>query len=384
VLATDSVLDSRYRLGPVIGRGGGADVYRAEDLETDRPVAVKVLRAVTPTDLHRFEQEGETLQRLDHPAIVRMCGGGEQDGVPYLVLDLIDGEPLSMALLRGPLDEDEVIRIGEVLADALTHAHELGIIHRDVKPGNVLFDQDGGVHLTDFGIARLTDVTAITATGLVIGTAGYLAPEQVRGEGASPASDIYALGLVLIEALTGERVYVGSPSEAALARLQRPPEIPVTTKPSIGALLRSMTADDPVTRPSAAAVADALRAAAQEGSDSTMVLPVATDATTTIAVAAAAEVPPAVELAPLAPAALPRGRTELARQLRIPLIVALIVAVLLLLGSAFGGSADAPATTQPTSTTVVPTTAPPTTAAEPVPDTRAPEPRRGKKKDDDD
>jgi serine/threonine protein kinase len=207
VLATDTVLGGRYRLGPIIGRGGGADVHRADDLDTGRPVAIKVLRSATPDDLHRFEQEGQTLARLDHPAIVRMCGGGDHDGVPYLVLDLIDGEPLSTVLLRGPLDEDHVARIGGVLAEALAHAHAIGVVHRDVKPGNVLFDGDGNVHLTDFGIARLTDVTAITATGFVIGTAAYLAPEQVNGDGATPASDIYALGLVLLEALTGERAY---------------------------------------------------------------------------------------------------------------------------------------------------------------------------------
>ena len=154
MLATETVLGGRYRLGPVIGQGGSADVFRADDLATGRLVAVKVLRAATPTDLRRFELEAETLSSLDHAAIVRMCDDGDHDGVPYLVLDLIDGEPLSAVLLRGPLSEDEVARVGAVLADALAHAHALGVVHRDVKPGNVLFDRDGGVHLTDFGIAR--------------------------------------------------------------------------------------------------------------------------------------------------------------------------------------------------------------------------------------
>ena len=238
MLATETVLGGRYRLGPIIGRGGGADVFQADDLDTGRPVAIKVLRAVSPDDLHRFEQEGQTLARLDHPAIVRMCGGGDHDGVPYLVLDLIDGEPLSAVLLRGPLAEADVVRIGAVLADALAHAHEIGVVHRDVKPGNVLFDRSGDVHLTDFGIARLTDVTAITATGFVIGTAAYLAPEQVTGDGATPASDVYALGLVLLEALTGERAYDGSASEAALARLHRAPEVPSTASRLAGRAAR--------------------------------------------------------------------------------------------------------------------------------------------------
>ena len=124
MLATETVLGGRYRLGPIIGRGGGADVFRADDLHTDRPVAVKVLRAASPDDLRRFELEAETLERFDHPAIVRLCDRGEQDGVPYLVLDLIDGEPLSAVLLRGSLPEADVAHMGAVLAgDMLAHAH---------------------------------------------------------------------------------------------------------------------------------------------------------------------------------------------------------------------------------------------------------------------
>jgi serine/threonine protein kinase len=348
VLATETVLDERYRLGPIIGRGGGADVHQAEDLETGHPVAIKVLRGVLPDDLHRFEQEGQTLGRLDHPAIVRMCGGGEHEGVPYLVLDLIDGEPLSTVLLRGPLAEEDVRRIGAILAGALAHAHSIGVVHRDVKPGNVLFDRSGGAHLTDFGIARLTDVTAITATGLVIGTAAYLAPEQVTGEGATPASDVYALGLVLLEALSGQRAYEGSASEAALARLHRQPEIPPTANRSLGVLLGTMTAADPTLRPSAAMVAEAL-VAPDVPADATAVLPVASDLTAAIPVA----VPPG----PRAPTARP----TVPPRLRGALIAAAIIALLFLLNSVFGGNGVA----APASTTT-PTTPPTTVAAAPI------------------
>ncbi|MEY2453092.1 MAG: eukaryotic-like serine/threonine-protein kinase [Acidimicrobiaceae bacterium] len=373
MLATETVLGARYRLGPIIGRGGGADVFRADDLETGRPVAIKVLRAVTPADLHRFEQEGHTLERLDHPAIVRMCGGGDQDGQPYLVLDLIDGEPLSTVLQRGPLPEDEVTRIGAVLAGALAHAHELGVVHRDVKPGNVLFDRDGNVHLTDFGIARLTDVTAITATGFVIGTAAYLAPEQVSGDGATPASDMYALGLVLLEALTGERAYEGSPSEAALARLHRQPEIPPTTTGALGALLGAMTAADPALRPSAAAVAEVLTAsAAAVPADATSVLPVASDATVTIPIVAAAPV-----AAHSAAAGLGTARLVVPRRLRAPLIAAAIIAFVLLLGSGFDRNGiSVPASAQTPTTAAPTTTAPPApVVAETVPSTTPPTPK---------
>ena len=231
MLATETTVGDRYRLGPLLGRGGGADVFQADDLTTGRPVAVKVLRGASATDLRRFEYEAETLRRLDHPAIVRMCDDGEHEGVPYLVLDLVDGESLATRLENGPLPDDEARAMGARLAGALAYAHSLGVVHRDVKPGNVLFDEAGAAHLTDFGIARLTDMTAITSTGFVIGTAAYLSPEQVTGSVATPASDVYALGLVILEALTGERAYPGAPSEAALARLQRSPEIPAAVPP---------------------------------------------------------------------------------------------------------------------------------------------------------
>ncbi|MEY2423806.1 MAG: eukaryotic-like serine/threonine-protein kinase [Acidimicrobiaceae bacterium] len=398
MLATETVLSGRYRLGPIIGRGGGADVHRADDLETGRPVAIKVLRAVSPDDLHRFEQEGQTLARLDHPAIVRMCGGGEQDGIPYLVLDLIDGEPLSAVLLRGPLEEPEVARIGGVLADALAHAHEIGVVHRDVKPGNVLFDRSGDVHLTDFGIARLTDVTAITATGFVIGTAAYLAPEQVNGDPATPASDIYALGLVLLEALTGERAYQGSASEAALARLHRQPEIPPTADRSLAALLGAMTASDPSVRPTAAAVAEAITVRAGEPpADATALLPVAGDVTTTVPLAGASAAAAAASGAPTAvvattgaaaagtaasATAVARPRKFDARRVPVTVIAAALIALVLIVGLAIGGNQGGglPADAQ-TSTTVAPTSAPAPVVAETVPPTTAP-PRKGGKKHD--
>ena len=366
MLATATLVGNRYVLGPVIGRGGGADVYRAEDTQTGREVAVKVLRSATTDDLRRFEVEAETLSRLDHPAIVRMCDRGEYQGVPYLVLDLIEGEPLSDVLRRGPLDEADVMRIGAVLGDALAHAHALGVVHRDVKPGNVLFDDAGDVHLTDLGIARLTDVSAITSSGLVVGTAAYLSPEQVRGEGASPASDVYALGLVLIEALTGSPAFTGTASEAALARLHRPPEVPPTASPGLALLLVAMTASDVDARPTAAGVVETLSA------DRTTVLPVAGDVTEAI------PIEPVVLAAPT-----PRR----------PPVAAIVIAGLLLVilvGLLSGGrgpgpwtvSAEATTSTSTPATSTPITAAPPPTTAPPV--SVAPEPapkHKGKKGD---
>ena len=354
-------------LGAVIGRGGGADVYRAEDNETGRDVAVKVLRSATAEDLQRFELEAETLSRLDHPAIVRMCDRGDHEGVPYLVLDFIEGEPLSDVVRRGPLSEDDVMAIGAVLADALAHAHAAGVVHRDVKPGNVLFDRAGNVHLTDLGIARLTDgsaiTSAITSSGMVMGTAAYLAPEQVRGDGAQPASDIYALGLVLIEALTGVAAFTGPPSEAALARLQRAPEVPETASRSFALLLAAMTAFEPAERPTADAVVDALTP------DRTTVLPVAADVTQAIPVAPVVLAAPAPRRPPLA-AILLAG-----------------LALLFLLGWLSGRGGDGvwagtstPSTTTPSTTPA--TVAPPPPTAATTPSTVAPEPapkhRKGK------
>lgn len=359
MLATATIVGNRYVLGPIIGRGGGADVFRAEDNETGRPVAVKVLRSATPEDLQRFELEAETLSRLDHPSIVRMCDRGDHDGVPYLVLDLVDGGPLSIVLRRDALSEAEVLRVGGVLADALAHAHSLGVVHRDVKPGNVLFDEVGDVHLTDFGIARLTDVTAITSKGLVIGTAAYLAPEQVNGDGASPASDVYALGLVLIEALTGEQAFTGTASEAALARLHHAPEIPATSSPELHALLTAMTAAEPSDRPSAAAVRDTLV------TDSTAVLPIAGDVTEAIPIESA----PSTVMAPVV------LRAPADRRRYLPLVAFAVVLLVMLLGWAASGTLH-PKITPPTT----PTTAPPPTTAAAVPDTAPPAPQPPKKK----
>jgi hypothetical protein len=154
-----------------------------------------------------------------------------------------------------------VAELGADVASALAHVHAAGVVHRDVKPGNVLVDENGGAMLSDFGIARLVDDTCHhTRTGTVVGTVAYLAPEQVAGERVTTAVDIYALGLVLLEALTGVRPYAGTSVESALARLSRPPEIPATLPQGWGALLTAMTARDPAARPGAAAVSALLRA----------------------------------------------------------------------------------------------------------------------------
>jgi serine/threonine protein kinase len=251
------VLADRYRLEEILGRGGMAEVWRASDSVLHRSVAVKILRdtADDETDRLRFTAEARTLARLSHPGLVMLLDAGINAERPYLVLELVEGRTLDQECGGRPVDPERVAEIGSELAAALAYAHGAGVIHRDVKPGNVLLGQDGRIKLADFGIARLIGETVRhTRTGQAIGTAAYLSPEQVRGEDVTVATDVYSLGLLLLEALTGERAYPGTPTEAALARLSRQPRIPDSLPGDWRRLLAEMTALGPDERPTADAV----------------------------------------------------------------------------------------------------------------------------------
>jgi serine/threonine protein kinase len=253
------LIDERHEIEQLLGCGGMAEVYRARDIRMGRSVAIKLLRMVDPQSLGRFRTEIEVLCQLDHPGVVRLRGTGSHDGVPYLVLELVDGPSLADVLVGRPLGAEQSISIGQQLAEALAHAHGLGVVHRDVKPANVILAAEpGGVRLADFGIAFFSDTTRMTAAGMCIGTAAYLAPEQLAGQ-AGPAADVYALGLVVLECLTGTRCYPGTLVEAAMARLHRAPVVPVELPVWLRHTLRAMTARDPGRRPPAKAVADAFR-----------------------------------------------------------------------------------------------------------------------------
>jgi serine/threonine protein kinase len=259
VLDPGVLIDERHEIEQLLGCGGMAEVYRARDLRTGRSVAIKLLRMVDPHSLSRFRTEIEVLSRLDHPGVVRLSGTGSHDGVPYLVLELVDGPSLDDVLVGGPLGVEQSIAIGQQLAEALAHAHGLGVVHRDVKPANVILPTEpAGVRLADFGIALFSDTTRMTAAGMCIGTAAYLAPEQLEGQ-AGPAADVYALGLVVLECLTGTRCYPGTLVEAATARLHRAPVVPVALPIWLRHTLRTMTARDPGRRPPAEAVAATFR-----------------------------------------------------------------------------------------------------------------------------
>jgi hypothetical protein len=256
----DTLLAGRYELGPLVGLGGTAEVYRAWDRYGFCPVAVKIFRpGAAPTPGYGGERELQVLTGVRHPGLVGVRGAGvDAQGCPFVVMDFIDGESLSARLNDGPLPAAAVAGIGAVLADALAAVHARGVVHRDVKPANVLLDTDDRPWLTDFGIARIVDATRVTATGVVVGTAAYMAPEQVRGETVGPPADVYSLGLVLLEAVTGRREYGGGAVESALARLHRVPLVPADLPDPLGATLSLMTAPDPRRRPTAAAVASAL------------------------------------------------------------------------------------------------------------------------------
>jgi serine/threonine protein kinase len=255
------ILDGRYRLGPRLGRGGMADVHEGHDVKLDRRVALKRYRATTHgVGLRRFMAEAELLAGLSHPGLLTVFDVGFDSERPFLVLRLASGGSLRDRLDTGSLPADRVAEIGAAVAEVLSYVHAQGIVHRDVKPSNVLFDEDGDCYLADFGIARAVGAAHLTDSKEFIGTAAYLAPEQVVARDVTPAADVYALGLVLLECLTGEVEYDGSEVEMALARLSRPPKVPATWGPQWRAVLSAMTATEPADRPTAARCAELLRA----------------------------------------------------------------------------------------------------------------------------
>ncbi|HEY4023104.1 MAG TPA: protein kinase [Pseudonocardiaceae bacterium] len=260
----DLPLPARFVDGELLGRGPGTEVYRAHDQVLDRPVAVKMFAAdADPQTRERIDREGQALGRLAHPGLVTVYDCGTYESRPYLVTRLIAGRTLQARLTEGPLPVPMVLDLGARLADALAHVHGRGVVHRDVKPANVFLDETGQPFLGDFGIALLTGQTRLTSYQEIIGTPAYLAPEQVRGVEVGPAADVYALGLVLIECLTGEVEYAApSKAEAALARLSRAPRLPTGIPDRLADLLRAMTDDQPGRRPTALRCADELTALA--------------------------------------------------------------------------------------------------------------------------
>ena len=258
VINTGVTLAGRYRLEGRVARGGVGEVWRAVDLVLGRPVAVKLLRAEYaqhPEVLTRFRAEARHAGSVSHPAIAQVYDYGEAGAAdsPYLVMELVDGPSLAGVLAAGPLDPADTMDVLSQAAAGLQAAHAAGLVHRDVKPGNLLVGPAGQVKITDFGIAYAAWSAPITQTGALVGTPAYLAPERIAGGPATPASDLYALGVVGYQCLTGEAPFGGMPPQAAAAHQHRTlPPLPRTVPAGVAGLILELTATDPAARPASA------------------------------------------------------------------------------------------------------------------------------------
>ena len=276
---TGRLLAGRYELGEVVGQGGMALVYRATDRALGRDVAVKVLRdqfAEDPEIVARFEREARSAARLAHPNVVDIYDVGQDGPTQFIVMELVEGENLKSLIRReAPLSPARVIRLGRDIAAALEFAHRRGLVHRDVKPQNVVLDMNGRARLTDFGIAQAADAASLTQTGTVLGTAQYMAPEQARGRGATAASDLYSLGVVLYELATGQPPFEGGPAlSVALRHVQEAPRPPRQLNPNLPpqleAVILKLLAKEPARRfGSAAELAEALAGTLQPAREPT-------------------------------------------------------------------------------------------------------------------
>ena len=389
------LLGGRYELTGLIATGGMGQVWQGRDNVLARDVAVKVLRSEftgDPTFLARFRAEAQLAARLVHPNIATLFDYGEvppqrptDEHLAYLVMELVRGESLSGLLRREPrLSPERTLDVLRQSAAGLAAAHAVGVVHRDVKPGNVLLGPDGTVKITDFGVALSATSVALTQTGQVIGTAHYLSPEQAQGARATPASDVYALGLVGYECLAGHRAFEAESSvQIALMQIREDPApLPGDVPPAVRQLIESATVKDPARRfPDGAAFRTAIddvlagrgpRPAAD--APRTAVLPAVT------AVTAAASAPPpstrvmpAVTAAGRTPAPEPaadrpkRRRTVLLGLLALLVVAGLVFAGVQLLGPADGDGTATEESTEQSTTPATPSSSPATTSEEAAP-----------------
>ncbi|MET1232754.1 MAG: protein kinase, partial [Candidatus Limnocylindrales bacterium] len=262
------MLGDRYRLTEALGEGGMATIYLGHDLKLQRDVAIKILRPEYGRDeafVARFRQEAHSAASLSHPNVVQVYDYGTDEAGPFIVMEYVDGQDLGEILKdRGFVPSGAAARIAMQVADGLAAAHAMGIVHRDVKPSNVLVSVAGQVKVADFGIARALSEAQLTLPGQTLGSVRYLSPEQARGENVTAATDIYALGLVLSEMLTGRPVWSGDTAGAvAMARLTEDPPAPSAIRPDVNpaldGIVRRALARDPAQRfGSAGAFSDAL------------------------------------------------------------------------------------------------------------------------------
>jgi eukaryotic-like serine/threonine-protein kinase len=279
-VSTETIAGGRYRVQRSLGNGAMANVVLAHDEELGRLVAIKLLdeQLASAGDFRaRFTREGRLAAGLSHPNIVTVFDAGEAEGRPYIVMEYVDGATLEKRLRdQGALDPDEVRTIAQEVAAGLEHAHSHGLVHRDLKPGNLIQRTDGTVKIADFGIARGSHGTELTEAGTILGTAAYLAPEQAEGGRVTPLTDLYALGVVLHELVTGERPWrVDSLADLGGRRTEPVPELPSRVPGDLRHAIAHALEPDPDDRPKSAAefaglLGDRER---EQGEAATMVLP---------------------------------------------------------------------------------------------------------------
>jgi eukaryotic-like serine/threonine-protein kinase len=361
------VLADRYELGPVIGHGGMGEVRRGRDLRLGREVAIKLLRldlAVQEEVRRRFEHEARAAAQLGHPNVVTVFDSGEIDGQPYIVMECLPGRTLADELAEGALSPERIDAVARDVLAALGAAHRQGIVHRDVKPGNLLIADDGSIKVTDFGIAKSADVLDPTLTGQILGTPAYVAPERLEGRPATAQSDLYGCGVVLYEAVAGKRPFAGdSPMAVARSVQQDTPEPLVRARadvaPATAAAIERAMAKDPERRfGSAEEMAEAFGVAASAVADDvTEIISVPVHGDPTTEVFAAPE--PATRVAGREP---PLTRPRRSRSVSGPMIAVLValatVMLVLALRAASDGDRDNPSPTTVSPTAGVPT--PPT------------------------
>ena len=271
------ILGNRYEIVEKLGGGGMAVVYKGHDKFLNRPVTVKILRPEFTADkdfIARFQREAQAVARLSHPNIVSIYDVGQEENIYYLIMEYVHGDNLKNIIAKeGPLPPEKALRIVAQICKALQHAHENKIVHRDVKPHNILITAGGWAKLTDFGMAREITAATLTYTDTIMGSVHYLSPEQARGQAVGPKSDLYSLGVVLYEMLTGVVPYQGdSPIAIAIKHIQEPPQMPSRLNPDLSprlekAILKTMSKDPAQRFVSAAEMAQSLQAALKNGED---------------------------------------------------------------------------------------------------------------------
>jgi serine/threonine protein kinase len=329
-MAPGTLIDDRYRVKGLLGTGGMSVVYHAHDEQLGREVALKLFRPATVDrdDERRRQAEVTILATLEHPTLVTLFDARLDAVPPYLTTEFVGGDDLGARLRAGALPADDLVPLTAAMADALAFMHQRGVVHRDVKPANILLPSEPApsapfAKLADFGISRLVDGGRSTATGSVIGTAAYLSPEQASGRTVGPPSDIYSLGLVLIECISGARPFPGTAVESAVARLTLRPDIPEGLPSDWHILLTRMTQQDPSDRPTAAELFGSAatlsapdpgapaHAAPDTGDAKTLLLPSASsaDAATELLVDASSADAATELLVDAAPTGVPRARS---------------------------------------------------------------------------